>query len=47
MAVNDFENPEKVKIKTGMIKNAASKFSYSFPINLLSLKKREDMLLLK
>jgi len=31
MATNDFENPEKVKIKTGMIKNAASKFSYSFP----------------
>ncbi|TKJ47114.1 alpha-N-arabinofuranosidase, partial [Candidatus Aerophobetes bacterium Ae_b3a] len=31
MAVNDFENPEKVKIKTGMIKNAASKFKYSFP----------------
>jgi alpha-N-arabinofuranosidase len=31
MAVNDFENPEKIKIKTGMIKNAASKFSYSFP----------------
>ncbi len=31
MAVNDFENPEKVKIKTGMIKNATSKFNYSFP----------------
>jgi len=31
MATNGFENPEKVKIKTGMIKNAASKFNYSFP----------------
>ncbi|GAF99738.1 unnamed protein product, partial [marine sediment metagenome] len=31
MAVNDFDDPEKVKIKTGMIKNAASKFNYSFP----------------
>ncbi len=31
MATNDFENREKVKIKTGMIKNAASKFNYSFP----------------
>ncbi len=31
MATNDFENPEKVKIKTGMIKNAGSKFNYSFP----------------
>ena len=29
-AVNDFENPERVKIKPGMIKNAGSKFSFSF-----------------
>jgi len=31
MATNDFENPERIKIKTGMIKNAAPKFNYSFP----------------
>ncbi len=31
MAVNDFDSPERVKIKTGRIKNAASKFNYSFP----------------
>jgi len=31
MATNDFENPERVKIKTGMIKNAGSKFTYNFP----------------
>ena len=31
MAVNDFDNPEKVKIKDKTIKNAASRFSYVFP----------------
>ncbi len=31
MATNDFDNPERVKIKTGRIKNAGSKFNYSFP----------------
>jgi len=31
MATNDFENPERIKIKIGMIKNAASRFNYSFP----------------
>jgi len=31
MATNDFENSENIKIKTGIIKNAGSKFSYSFP----------------
>ncbi len=31
MAANNFENPEKVKIKTGMIKNAGYRFTYTFP----------------
>ncbi len=31
MAANDFENPERVKIKTGIIKNAGPEFSYGFP----------------
>jgi len=31
MAINDFENPERVKIKTAIIKNAGPKFTYSFP----------------
>jgi len=31
MATNDFENPERVKIKTGIIKNAGPEFSYGFP----------------
>ena len=31
MAKNDFENPEEVKIKAGIIKNANSKFTYGFP----------------
>lgn len=31
MATNDFENPERVKIKTKMIKNAGLRFTYSFP----------------
>jgi len=31
MAENDFDNPEKVKIKDKTIKNAASRFSYVFP----------------
>lgn len=31
MATNDFESPERVKIKNGMIKNAGPEFSYGFP----------------
>lgn len=31
MATNDFENPERVKIKNGIIKNAGLRFSYNFP----------------
>ena len=31
MATNGFENPERVKIKNGMIKNAGPEFSYGFP----------------
>ncbi len=31
MATNDFDNPERIKIKTRMIKNAGSRFNYVFP----------------
>ena len=31
MAVNDFDNPERIKIQTRTIKNAGSRFNYNFP----------------
>ena len=31
MAINDFDNPERIKIKTRMIKNVGSRFNYNFP----------------
>jgi len=31
MAVNDFDNPERISIKDKTIKNISSRFSYVFP----------------
>jgi len=41
MAVNDFDNPEKVKIKDKTIKNAASRFSYVFPAHSATIVELE------